>query len=116
MTNKLEELKTQVESLKKHWTILKVKDLGGHAFIMNVSSTTVVTGNYGEQTLIVGTIGQNELEMKEGDSCRIYLNNKRMETFDNAYTEPGAYAFIFGDAVELKSGHTYIPLELVSKV
>lgn len=115
MTDKLEQLKTQVASLKAQGTILKVKDLEGQAFLMEVSSTTTVNGQYGEQLLIVGNYTQGDLNHKAGDNLRLYLNGARRTKFEEAGEGPGEYGFVFGASVTLKSGHDYIPLELVTK-
>ena len=113
-TSKIEELKSKVESLKQKGTILKVKDLEGQALIVNVKATTTVNGQYGEQLLIVGDYNEGTLEV-EGE-VRLYLNGARRTRFEEAYTDEGLYAFVFGSSVELKSGHSYIPLELVEAV
>ena len=118
MENKIDELRSKVASLKNEGTILKVKDLAGMAFVLNVNATTQVTGTYGEQLLIVGTMTglTGDTGVEEGANTRIYLNNKRMETFNASYVGEGEYGFVFGDSVELKNGYDYIPLELVQKV
>tara|TARA_R110000751_G_scaffold282844_1_gene386114 strand:- start:3412 stop:3765 length:354 start_codon:yes stop_codon:yes gene_type:complete len=116
MENKIDELRSKVASLKNEGTILKVSNLAGKAFVLNVNATTQVTGNYGEQLLIVGTMTNgDEVGIEEGANARIYLNNKRMETFNACYTGEGNYGFVFGDSVELKNGYDYIPLDLVQK-
>jgi len=114
MSKKIEELRSKIESLKKVGTILKVANLEGKAFVLDVSATSIVNGQYGEQLMIVGTYEEGELDLKKGDDARIYLNNKRRATFEEAWIEEGHYAFVFGTSVPLKSGHSYIPLELVS--
>lgn len=116
MSKKIDELRSKIESLKSQGTILKVGNLEGKAFVLDVSATSIVNGQYGEQLLIVGTYEEGELDLKKGDSARIYLNNKRRATFEEAWIQEGAYAFVFGTKVDLKSGHSYIPLELVESV
>ena len=114
-TSKIDELKSKVESLKQKGTILKVSTLEGHAFIIDVKATSTVNGQYGEQLLIVGDYTEGTLEA-EGE-VRLYLNGARRTRFEEAFLGPkGKYAFVFGDSVELKSGHSYIPLELVESV
>lgn len=113
-TSKIDELKSKVESLKQKGTILKVKELEGQVFIIDVKATSTITGQYGEQLLIVGDYTEGTLEV-EGE-VRLYLNGARRTRFEEAFNEEGQYAFVFGDSVELKSGHSYIPLELVESV
>ena len=115
MSKKIDELRSKVASLKGQGTILKVADLEGKAFILDVQAIKTVEGQYGEQLLIVGTSVEG-LEQAEGEEVRIYLNNKRQTVFEGAYEEPGQYAFVFGDKVQMKNGYDYIPLELVEKV
>ena len=112
--SKIDELKTKVESLKAKGTILKVSDLEGKAFIIDVNATSTVNGQYGEQLLIVGNYDEGDLDLT--GEVRLYLTNARRTRFEEAFTEEGKYAFIFGDKVKLKSGHDYIPLELVEAV
>lgn len=114
--SKIEELKSKVETLKSKGTILKVKELEGQAFLIDITSALLVTGKYGEQVAIVGKIDENEMSLKSGEDVRLYLAGARRTHFEEAYTEPGLYAFVFGQSVELKSGHNYIPLELVESV
>jgi hypothetical protein len=109
--SKIDELKTKVESLKQKGTILKVKDLEGQGFLVAVSATSVVNGQYGEQLLIVGQWEDGELDV-EGE-VRLYLNGARRTRFEEAWKGPGLYGFVFGSSVQLKSGYDYIPLELV---
>ena len=114
--SKIEELKSKVESLKKKGTILKVKDLEGQAIIIDVKATSTVNGQYGEQLLIVGDFIEGSIEA-EGE-VRLYLNGARRTRFEEASlaVKEGHFAFVFGDSVQLKSGHSYIPLELVESV
>ncbi len=113
--SKIDELKSKVETLKSKGTILKVKDLEGQAFFLDINTEpTTVSGQYGEQLLLIGEMNENEMELQ--GEVRLYLNNARRTRFEEAYTEPGLYAFVFGQSVELKSGHSYIPLELVESV
>ena len=113
--SKIDELKSKVETLKQsRGTILKVKELENQAFLIDVTSALIVNGQYGEQLLIVGTMQENEMG-HEGE-VRLYLSGARRTHFEEAYTEPGLYAFVFGQSVELKSGHSYIPLQLVETV
>ncbi len=112
--SKIDELKSKVESLKQKGTILKVSALEGQAFIIDVKATSTVSGQYGEQLLIVGDFSEGTIEA-EGE-VRLYLNGARRTRFEEAYVGLGRYAFIFGTSVELKSGHSYIPLELVEMV
>ena len=107
--SKIEELKSKVESLKQKGTILKVSALESQAFII------VVNGQYGEQLVIVGEYSEGTIEGMEGE-VRLYLSGARRERFEEAFDKEGLYAFVFGDSVELKSGHSYIPLELVESV
>ena len=111
--NKIEELRSKVASLKGTGKILKVSDLSGKCFILDVSATTETTGTYGKQMLIVGNVVEGELELDAGDEVRLYLNNRRQETFEQAYKGEGHYAFLFGASVKLKNGYDYTPLELV---
>ena len=113
-SSKIEELKSKVESLKQKGTILKVSALESQAFIIDVKATSTVSGQYGEQLLIVGEYSEGTVEA-EGE-VRLYLNGARRERFEEAFDKEGLYAFVFGDSVELKSGHSYIPLELVEAV
>lgn len=113
--SKIEELKSKVETLKSKGTILKVKDLEGQAFFLDITvEPTTVSGQYGEQLLIIGEIKENE--MKVQGEVRLYLNGARRTRFEEAYTQPALYAFVFGMSVELKSGHSYIPLDFVASV
>ena len=113
--SKIDELKSKVETLKSKGTILKVKELEGQAFFLGITTEpTTVNGQYGEQLLIIGEIQENEMELQ--GEVRLYLNGARRTRFEEAYTEAGLYAFVFGQSVELKSGHSYIPLELVESV
>ena len=113
--SKIEELKSKVESLKQKGTILKVSALEGQAFIIDVKATSIVNGQYGEQLVIVGEYSEGTIEGMEGE-VRLYLSGARRERFEEAFDKEGLYAFVFGDSVELKSGHSYIPLELVESV
>lgn len=111
----MNELRTKVASLKGDASILKVSNLAGKAFTIDVTATSIVTGNYGEQILIVGQIGiGTEIKMKAGESVRLYLNNKRKAMFETVFDGEREYAFVFGEAVTLKTGHNYIPLEMVA--
>jgi len=114
--SRIDELKSKVESLKTKGTILKVSELEGKAFVMEVSATSTVNGQYGEQLLIVGTYEEGDLEV-EGE-VRLYLNGARRERFEEALgaNRGCSVAFVFGNKVQLKSGHDYIPLELVETV
>ena len=116
MSKKLKELRSKVASLNGQGTILKVADLEDKAFVVDVSATNNVTGKYGEQQLIVGNYVEGDLKHTVGDEVRLYLNNRRQEVFETSYDGKGMYAFIFGASVEMKSGHSYIPLDLVEKV
>tara|TARA_R100000734_G_C3311422_1_gene102295 strand:+ start:1323 stop:1682 length:360 start_codon:yes stop_codon:yes gene_type:complete len=115
-SSKIEELKSKVESLKQKGTILKISELEGKAFVMKVSATSTVNGQYGEQLLIEGTYEEGELEV-EGQ-VRLYLNGARQERFQEAIgaNRGCSVAFVFGNKVQLKSGHDYVPLELVETV
>jgi len=111
----MDELRTKVASLKGEGTILKVSNLASKAFTIDVTATSIVTGNYGEQILIVGKVGLGtEIKMKEGEEVRLYLNNRRKETFETVFDGEREYAFVFGEAVTLKTGHVYIPLDMVA--
>jgi hypothetical protein len=105
----IEVLKTKVEQMKKKANILKVANLEGEVFSLNIVSASKVEGKYGQQLMIVGTD-------EEGKDTRLYLTGKREETFTAAYTGEGSYAFVFGSKVALESGHSYIPLELVERL
>ena len=116
-TSMMDELKTKVASLKESSTILKVGDLAGFGLLIDVTSQGNVEGKYGEQTLIRGKWVEGDLtHLESGELVSLYLNGKRAEVFQNAYDGEGQYAFIFGESTTLKSGHSYIPLDLVSKI
>lgn len=105
---KIEELKTKVEQMKKKANILKVSELAGEVFSMQVTNASMVVGKYGDQLMIVGTV--------DNEDSRIYLTGRRAQTFENAFEGEGEYAFVFGEAVTLEGGNQYIPLELVEKL
>jgi hypothetical protein len=110
----MEELKTKVASLKGDASILKVSNLAGKAFSLNVTATSIVTGTYGEQLLLAGTIDyKGDLDMDEGLEVRLYLNNRRRDTFEAVFDGERVYSFVFGESVTLKNGYDYIPLDAV---
>jgi len=94
----IEALKTKVEQIKKKANILKVANLEGEVFSLNIVSASKVEGKYGQQLMIVGT------------------DDEGKDTRSAAFTGEGSYAFVFGSKVALESGHSYIPLELVERL
>lgn len=115
MSKKIDELRSKVASLKDSTgTVLKVADLEDTGLTINVTTAENVTGNYGEQKLIIGTIADSDKEdLKVGAEVRLYLNNRRQAVFEAAYNGEGEYTFLFGKTTVLKNGFNYIPLEAV---
>jgi len=101
---------TEAQTLK-----VQSQEYAGHAFVLGEITTKEVNSQYGASLMVRGNLVDTTYDkFMVGQPVVVFLNNKRLETFNTA-TEEGIgneVTLVCGNTITLKDGKNYVPFEV----